>query len=98
MVNMPQAGLLDKGRLPNEMQGVLLEEQAAGGVLLLMVCVTWACQKALHTDTHALFPMKTFLHNNMQTVLFGGGSSSSELRAALLKGGGCFLMACKRIP
>ena len=32
MVNMPQAGLLDKGRLPNDMQGVLLEEQAAGGV------------------------------------------------------------------
>ena len=43
MVGMLQAGLLDKGLLPNDMQGVLLEEQAAGGVLLLMVCV--ACHR-----------------------------------------------------
>ena len=58
MVNMLQAGLLDKGRLPNDMQGVLLEEQAAGGAT---VCVSvrlraYVCT-CVHISKHGSVPI-----------------------------------------
>ena len=38
MVNMLQAGLLDKGLLPNDMQGVLLEEKLPSNKLRTVFC------------------------------------------------------------
>ena len=100
---MLQAGLLDKGLLPNEMQGVLLEEWLPSTELRAVCRSQWHLLLGLAQWRYILtctlcFKSNGLFDNDMQAVLLREGLSSSELRARFLKGGGWFLMACELPP